>query len=46
MASDVSLTVGVDTHSDAHVGVALDHVGRRLGEVAVSQTTKTATEGC
>jgi transposase len=36
MASDVSVTVGVDTHSDAHVGVALDHVGRRLGEVAVS----------
>jgi len=36
MASDVSVTVGVDTHSDAHVGVALDQVGRRLGEVAVS----------
>jgi transposase len=36
MASGVSVTIGVDTHSDAHVGVALDHVGRRLGEVAVS----------
>jgi transposase len=36
MASGVSVTVGVDTHSDAHVGVALDHMGRRLGEVAVS----------
>ena len=36
MASDVSVTVGVDTHSDAHVGVALDQVGRRLGEVTVS----------
>jgi hypothetical protein len=35
MASGVSVTVGVDTHSDAHVGVALDHVGRRLGEVAI-----------
>ena len=34
MAADVSVTVGVDTHSDAHVGVALDQVGRRLGEVA------------
>jgi transposase len=36
MASGVSVTVGVDTHSDAHVGVALDHVGRCLGEMAVS----------
>jgi transposase len=36
MASGVSVTVGVDTHADAHVGVALDQVGRRLGEVAVS----------
>jgi hypothetical protein len=40
MAADVSVTVGVDTHSEAHVGVALDQVGRqvgrRLGEVAVS----------
>ena len=35
MASGVSVTVGVDTHSDAHVGVALDQVGRRLGEVGI-----------
>jgi len=35
MESGVSVTVGVDTHADAHVGVALDEVGRRLGEVAV-----------
>jgi transposase len=27
--------LGVDTHLDAHVGVALDGVGRRLGELAV-----------
>jgi transposase len=36
MEPDLSVTVGVDTHSDAHVGVALDQLGRRLGEVVVS----------
>ena len=41
MASGVSVTVGVDTHADAHVGVALDQVGRRLGEVAVGPLTTT-----
>ncbi len=35
MEQSMSVTVGVDTHSDAHVGVALDRLGRRLGEVAV-----------
>ena len=35
MESGVSVTVGVDTHADAHVGVALDHLGRRLGEAMV-----------
>ncbi len=28
--------VGVDTHSDAHVAVALDGTGRRLGELAIT----------
>ncbi len=28
--------LGVDTHSDAHVAVALDGAGRRLGELAVT----------
>ena len=36
MERGTSVTVGVDTHSDAHVGVALDRFGRRLGEVAVT----------
>ena len=27
----VSVTLGVDTHKDAHVAVALDSLGRRLG---------------
>ena len=35
MESGVLVTVGVDTHADAHVGVALDHLGRHLGEVMV-----------
>ena len=35
MESYVSVTVGVDTHAEAHVGVALDHLGRRLGEVVI-----------
>lgn len=32
-ATDV--VVGVDTHSDVHVAVAIDEVGRRFGELAV-----------
>ena len=35
MESGVSIIVGVDTHADVHVGVALDHLGRRLGEVVL-----------
>ncbi len=35
MELGVSVTVGVDTHADAHVAVALDHLGRRLGEAVV-----------
>lgn len=31
MASACSVTLGVDTHKDLHVAVALDQVGRRLG---------------
>ena len=29
------VTLGVDTHKDAHVAVALDGLGRRLGELSV-----------
>jgi transposase len=35
-ATDV--VVGVDTHSDVHVAVAIDEVGRRLGELTVPTT--------
>lgn len=30
--------LGVDTHSQAHVGVALDGAGRRMGELAVANS--------
>jgi len=33
------VVMGVDTHRDVHVGVALDHLGRRLGCIAVRTTT-------
>jgi transposase len=32
------VTVGVDTHKDVHVGVAVDHLGVRLDEVTVATT--------
>ena len=32
--------LGVDTHLDLHVAVALDRLGRRLGELAVPATAK------
>src|SRR5215208_6586175 len=34
------VTLGVDTHLDTHVAVALDHLGRRLGELSVPTTAK------
>ena len=35
----VEVVVGVDTHLDFHVAVALDHLGRRLGTLTVPTTT-------
>lgn len=35
---DVLVTLGVDTHADMHVGVALDRLGRRLGSKSVPTT--------
>jgi transposase len=34
----VRVIVGVDTHRDAHVAVALDHLGRRLDELEIPTT--------
>ena len=36
----VAVILGVDTHLDFHVAVALDHLGRRLGELSVPATVK------
>ena len=35
---EIRVTVGVDTHADQHVGVALDQFGRRLGTRSVPTT--------
>ncbi|CAM5271351.1 IS110 family transposase ISEc21 [Streptomyces tendae] len=37
-SSGTSVTLGVDTHADVHVAVALDQLGRRLGTLAVPST--------
>jgi transposase len=38
--SEVAVILGVDTHLDFHVAVAVDHLGRRLGEASVPTTAK------
>jgi transposase len=38
--TQVAVILGVDTHLDAHVAVAVDHLGRRLGESSVQTTAK------
>ena len=34
-STEVAVILGVDTHLDFHVAVAVDHLGRRLGELSV-----------
>lgn len=36
--AEMLITVGVDTHLDEHVAVALDQLGRRLGDLSVPTT--------
>ena len=36
----VEVVLGVDTHLDFHVAVALDELGRRLGDLSVPTTAK------
>ncbi len=38
-STDVAIIVGVDTHKDIHVAVAIDTLGRRQGQLAVPATT-------
>ena len=37
---EVAVILGVDTHLDFHVAVAVDHLGRRLGESSAPTTAK------
>ena len=37
--------LGVDTHLDLHVAVALDRLGRRLGETTVPTSTRGYVRG-
>ncbi len=39
-ATVVEVVLGVDTHLDVHVAVALDHLGRRLDTISVPTTKK------
>jgi transposase len=38
--TEITVILGVDTHLDFHVAVAVDHLGRRLGESSVPTTAK------
>jgi len=38
VSAEIAVTLGVDTHKDAHVAVALDGLGRQLGVVSVPTT--------
>jgi transposase len=38
--TEVAVILGVDTHLDFHVAVAVDNLGRRLGESSVPTTVK------
>ena len=38
--TEVAVILGIDTHLDFHVAVAVDHLGRRLGESSVPTTVK------
>ena len=40
LETEVAVILGVDTHLDFHVAVAVDHLGRRLGESNVPTTPK------
>ncbi len=41
----VEVILGVDTHLDFHAAVAVDHLGRRLGELSVPTTAKGYAKG-
>ena len=40
-----AITLGVDTHKDVHVAVALDGIGRHRGTLSVPANLAQATKG-
>ena len=40
LETEVAVVLGVDTHLEFHVAVAVDHLGRSLGELSVPTTAK------
>jgi hypothetical protein len=40
-----AITLGVDTHKDVHVAVALDGIGRQRGTLRACRRTWQATKG-
>jgi transposase len=38
--TELAVILGVDTHLDFHVAVAVDHLGKRLGESSAPTTAK------
>jgi transposase len=42
--AEVRVTLGIDTHADVHVAVALDQLGRRLGTCTIPTTPAGARE--
>ena len=43
--TEVAVILGVDTHLDVHTAVAVDDLGRRLGEASVPTTAERVTRG-
>ena len=43
---EVRVTLGVDTHEDMHVAVALDQLGRWLGELPIATNTGGSCSWC
>ena len=44
--TEVAVILGVDTHLDFHVGVAVDHLGRSLGESTCQRPRRVTRSSC
>ena len=45
-SAEANVTLGVDTHKDSHVAVALDGLGRHLAILSVPTTRAGSTASC